>query len=104
MPVYRQQWREIVLVAHRGEAGEHVFHVGVRVFAVALTGDDDRVDDGRSLAGIGVADEEPVLLPNGRGPDGVFNEVVVQSGLAVLEMCGQRGPLVEQVGAGFAQA
>ena len=103
LPVNGEQGREVVLVAHCGQTGEHVLHVRVRVFAVALTGDDDRVDDGRSLSGVRVSDEQPVLFPNGGGPDGIFNEVVIQSGLAVLEMRGERCPLVEQVGAGFAQ-
>ena len=65
LPVNRQEWGEVVLVAHRRQAGEHVFHVSVRVFAVALAGDDDRVDDGRALASVGVADKQPILFPNG---------------------------------------
>jgi len=31
VPVNRQEWREVVLVTHRGQAGEYVLHVSVRV-------------------------------------------------------------------------
>ncbi len=56
---------------------------------MALAGNDERVEDRGALAGIGVADEEPVLLPDRGGPDGIFNEVVVDPGLAVLEVRGE---------------
>jgi hypothetical protein len=39
---------------------------------VALAGADERVDDGRALPRLGVADEQPVPLAQRRGPDGVF--------------------------------
>jgi len=65
------------LVAHGGEPGEHVFDIDVRIFAVSLTGNDDRVDDGRALTSVRVADEQPVFLPNRRGPDRIFNEIVI---------------------------
>ena len=67
-----------------------------------LAGDDDRVDDGGALAGVGVADEEPVLLPYGRRADRVFDEVVVEPALAVAQMRGERFPVIEQIRAGLA--
>jgi hypothetical protein len=37
---------------------------------------DDGVEDGGPLAGLAVAYEEPVLLPNCGGADGVFHRVM----------------------------
>ena len=70
---------------------------------MALAGHHERVDDGGALAGVGVADEEPVLLADGRGADGVFDEVVVESGLGVLEVGGERLPVCEQIPARLAK-
>lgn len=70
---------------------------------MALAGDDQRVEDGGALAGVGVADEEPVLLAEGRRPDGVFDEVVVEPGLAVSLVRDERLPVLEQIGAGPAE-
>ena len=69
---------------------------------MALAGNNDRVNNGRALTGAGVADEQPVLLADGRRPDGIFNEVVVQPGLPMVEMGGERHPLSQEVIAGFA--
>ena len=35
------------------------------------------VDDRAALAGVGFPDEQPVFLANGRRPNGIFHEVVV---------------------------
>ena len=61
-PVDRSEGVQVVAVGEGGQPGEDVAHVGVRILSVALAGDDDRVDDGRALAGVGVAYKEPVLL------------------------------------------
>ena len=53
-----------MLVGHRWQTPQHVAQISERVFAVALTRDDERVDDRGALAGFGMADEEPVLLPD----------------------------------------
>ena len=47
---------------------------------MALAGDDQRVDDRRTLARRGVPDEEPVLLADRGGPDRIFDQVVVDPG------------------------
>ena len=65
-----QQRREIVLGGHRGQTREHVLEVSVRVEAATLGGDDERVDDRGAIAGVGVADKEPVLRPEFAGADG----------------------------------
>jgi hypothetical protein len=54
------------------EAGEHVAEVGVGIDPPAAAAFDDRIEDGSALAGLGLADEEPILFADGRGADGVF--------------------------------
>jgi hypothetical protein len=70
---------------------------------VALAGYDDRVDDRRALAGVGVAYKEPVLLADRRRPDRVFDEVVVEAGLPVAQVGRERIPVAEEVVAGPAE-
>lgn len=55
------------------------------------------------MAGLGFADEEPVLLAYGRGPDGVLDPVVVDGDAALAQECSERGPLREGAGDGSAQ-
>jgi hypothetical protein len=43
LPVARQKLAQVVLVGHARQAGEEVFYVSERVFAVALAGDDVRI-------------------------------------------------------------
>ena len=49
---------------------------------MAVAGHDDRVDDRRALAGVGMADEEPVLA-DGRRSDRIFDQVIVEPGFTV---------------------
>lgn len=72
LPVYRQQRLQVVLIGHAWQLCEQVIQVSERILAVALTGHDQRVEDGRMLAGIGMADEQPVLLPNAGRSDRIF--------------------------------
>ena len=85
------------MVGHGRQAGEQVPDVGQGIDAAALAGDDDRVDDGGTLAGLGMSDEEPVFLSNRRGSDGVFNGVVIQTGPAVRAMGDEDLPITEQI-------
>ena len=62
LPVDRRQSVQVEAVRQCGQPVEDVAQVGVGVFPVALAGDDDRVDDGGALAGIGMSDKEPVFL------------------------------------------
>jgi len=62
LPAGRCQGAQVVLVGHAGQAGEHVPHVGQRVDAAALARHDDRVDDRGAVAGVGVTDEQKILL------------------------------------------
>jgi len=64
-------------VGHRRQAGEDVPEIGERIEAAPPAAFDDGVDDGAAVARLGFTDEEPVLLADGGGPDGVFVEVVI---------------------------
>ncbi len=96
-PVRRRERGQVVAGCHLRQAGEHVAQVGEWILPVPLARDDDRVDDGGALAGVGMADEEPVLFSNRRRADGIFNQVVVQPRLTMLQMRGERRPVPQQV-------
>jgi hypothetical protein len=64
-------------VGHRGKPGEHVVEVGVGIDAAAAATLDDGVKDGAALAGIGIAEKQPVLFSQSRRPNGVFDEIIV---------------------------
>lgn len=100
LPVCGQQRGEVVLVGHGRQAGEDVAQISERFDAVAQARDDDRVEDGAALAGVGMADEQPVLPADGGGTHGVFDQVVVEPGLAVLDVARERAPLAEQITGG----
>lgn len=80
LPVGRQQGREVVLVGHRRQPVEDVAQVREGILAVPLTGHDQRVQNGGVLTGVGMADEQPILLSDGRGEDRVFEGIVVDAG------------------------
>ena len=54
LPRRRGQRRQIALIGQGREAPEDVGEVRQGVLAVALAGDEQRVEDGRSLAGAGM--------------------------------------------------
>src|SRR5580704_8355604 len=85
LPVGRGQGAEVVLVGHPGQPGKDVLEVRERILSVAFARDDQRVEDRRALAGVGVTDEEPVLFSNTGRADGIFDEVIVQPTLAVVQ-------------------
>ena len=64
---------------------------------MALTGHDQGVKDRGALAGLGVTNKQPVLLSDARGPDRIFDEIIVEPRLAEPQMLHQGLPLVEQV-------
>src|SRR5690606_15444898 len=75
----------------------------MRVDVVTPAGGDDRVKNGRTVARLGMSDEEPVFLSDGGGADGVFDQVIVYLGPAQPRVGDQRFPLIEKIGAGFPQ-
>lgn len=56
---------------------------------MTLTREHQRVDDGRTLTGGVVSDEKRVLFAEGRGPDGVFDDVFVDPGKRVVLISGE---------------
>ena len=91
------------MVGHLRQAREDIAQVLERIFPVALTRDDDGVDDGRALAGVGVPHEEPVLFSDARGSDGVLDQVGVQLGVPMTNVGSQWVPVAQPVVAGFSQ-
>lgn len=77
-PLRREQRVAVLLVGHAPQAAEHVAQVGERVLAVALAGVDQRVEHRRAMAGVGMADEQPILHAQFGRTDGVFRRVVVE--------------------------
>jgi hypothetical protein len=53
---------------------------------VALAGDDQRVDDRRSLAGAGATDKKPVLFTNGGGPDAFSHRLLPILGQQLIRL------------------
>ena len=61
LPVDGQQSAQIVLGGHGRQTPQDIAQVGERIDAAALAGDHNRVEDSRALAGVGVADKQPVF-------------------------------------------
>jgi hypothetical protein len=99
-----QQWAKIVCGGQCGQAGEYVAEVIVWIMAVTLAAHDERVNDRSAIAGIGMADEEPVLRAEFTGADSVLQRVGIEFGVTVAEVRSQWGPVAEEVGAGLAEA
>jgi hypothetical protein len=79
-PVFWSDLRDL-FVGHAGQAREHVTQVskGINVTAAATL--DHGIEDGTAFSGVRIADEEPVLFSEGRGPYSVFYEVMPPPGL-----------------------
>jgi hypothetical protein len=57
---FPRPWRkgaEVVAICHPRQTREDVLHIGHRVFAVTLARDNQRVEDGGALTGVGVPDK-----------------------------------------------
>jgi hypothetical protein len=63
LPASRGELPQVILVGQAGQPDEDVAQVGERVPAVAQAGDDQRVEDGGALDGVGTTDQQPVFLP-----------------------------------------
>lgn len=71
---------------------------------MSLATDDQRVDDGGAIAGVGMAYEEPVLRAEFARADGVLDGVGVEASVAVPQMCGEWSPVFEQIGTSVAES
>ena len=72
-------------VGGAGQSGEDVTEVGVRIDPTTAAAFDDGVEDGAAFPGLGLPDEQPVLLAEGGGADGVFDQVLVDLDASVIE-------------------
>ena len=103
LPRGRQEVVEFVLIGHPGQAREDVLDVDEGVDPVPLAGDDDGVNDSGAVSGLGMTNEHPVFLPDRRGSDRVFDQIIVETRAAVVAMHRQDAPVIKQIGAGLAQ-
>jgi hypothetical protein len=60
--------------------------VGVGIDAAAAATLDNGVEDGAALAGIGIAEKQPILLSESGRPNGVFHQVIVDLNSAIFEI------------------
>jgi hypothetical protein len=91
-------------LGHRGKPGEHVAQVGAGIDAAAAATLDNGVKDGAALAGIGIAQEQPVLFPKSGGPNAVFHEVAVYLDSAIFEIDTKQRPVGKRVIDGLAKS
>src|SRR5580658_1345355 len=92
-----------LMVGHSRQARENVAEIGVWINASAAAGFDNGVDDCSALTGSRFSNEEPVLLADGGGANGVFDQVVVDLQPAIFQKDGQCGPLAQGIVNGLAQ-
>src|SRR5580658_8628636 len=85
-----------------GQPGQHVFEVSVGIDVAPPAAFDEGVDDGASLTGSGFSDKEPVLFSHGGGPNGVFDQVVVDLQTAIFQKEREGGPLAQSIIDGLA--
>ncbi len=102
-PSFRREFFDLP-VGGGGQAGEDVAQIGIRIEATLAATLDDGVEDGAAFAGLGFADEEPVLFAEGGGADGVFYQVLIDLDAAVVEVDAEQGPKVQRVLDGQAHA
>src|SRR5215207_9941336 len=89
------------MIGHARQARERLAQVGQRIDAAAAAAFHDGVEDGSAFTGIGGADEQPVLLADGGGPDRVFHPVVIDLNAAVRGEALECRPLLKDVGDRF---
>ena len=80
-----------------GKAKQHIAQVGKGVEAVAFGGLDEGVVVGGGAASAVGAQEEPVFAAHGDAAQGLFGWVVVDVEYAVVEIPGERAPVVHRI-------
>lgn len=92
-------WRDGVglLVGQRRQAREHLPQVLVGIEPQPPAVLDDREQHGAPFPGVVRSNEQPVLLADGRGPDHILDQVVVEFHPAVGQEHLEPGPLVQGV-------
>ena len=69
----------------------------MRIDAAAAATLDNGVKDGAALAGVGIAEEQPVLFAQSGRSNGVFHEVIVDLETTIFEIDTQKRPIGERV-------
>ena len=82
---------------HRRQTPQDVGEIFVRIDSPTSATHDQRVDHRTAPTGARVADEEPAAPADGRNPDRVFDEIVVDLVRSGLEVSGERLVLVEEI-------
>lgn len=80
-----------------GQAAEDIGEVILRIDAAAPATDQDGVNNGTAPTSIGMSNEEPSFAANGRGTDGVFDQVVIDLESPIAEISRQRIIIIEEV-------
>ncbi len=101
LPVERGQLTDL-LVGRGWQACQDVFEVGQRIDAVHAAVFDQGIHHRAALAGFFRTEKQPVLFSDSGGADRVFDQVVVDLHLAMLQEAHQCRPLIERVADGFA--
>src|SRR5215831_10873114 len=92
-----------LLIGGTRQAREQVLEVAPGIYAAPATTDDYRVDHRAAPTGLGMPNEQIVLLTYGTGPDRVFGQVVVDFQATVLQIGLQRLPFPHRILDGFTQ-
>lgn len=81
-------WGDLVnfLDGHLGQTFKDIFEIGIGIDAVCFATLQNGVDDGTAPSGILVTDEHPVFAPQGSGSDGIFDKVVIDLHLSLLNV------------------
>jgi len=81
----------------RGQAGQHIFEIGIRVMPVEPGAVDQAHDGSGALAGAQGANKQPVASPNGDRADPVLDVVVVHGQASIAGETCQRRPAFQTV-------
>jgi hypothetical protein len=92
-------WRDFgdLMIGHPGLASQNVAEVGVGMDVSAAAAFDDRVEDGSTVSSSGSANEDSVLLADGRWAECVFHQVVIDLHPVVSHIHLQCLPLAEGI-------
>ena len=74
------------MIGHVWQAGESVTDVVMRVDAVLFAVPDEGVNECSFPAAVGGAEEEPVLLADGCGPNHIFGEVIINLNDSIFDV------------------
>lgn len=85
------------MICHRRKPCQDIFDVGVGIDAATAATRDDLVDHCAPPSSIFRSDEEPVLLPDRRGTDRVFTQVIVDLNSSVFYERNEHRPLPKGV-------